>query len=831
MKTILKTGFWLGMAAWLAVPALAQDRQQMRERMQQMRIGEVRGTVVDDDTGEPLASATVALWSVRDSSLVTGVVADVNGAFVIDQLFPGRYYAKVSFLGFLPETIDGIALPRDAPKRDLGTIRLQPDAQQLEGIEVTSQRETVEFGLDRTVYNTRDQVVTAGGSASEVLQNIPSVEVDIDGKLSLRGNQNVAVQINGKPAPVRGDFLATFLQQLPGDAIERIEVIPNPSAKYDPDGMAGIINIVLKQDADLGLSGGVTVGAATGDKYNASGNVNFQRGKFSLYTSYGFRYDDRTSLGENLREDFFRNPTTILDQDNDGIRNRVSHLLSANTDYRLSDKGTLSASALVTLRQGSDEEAVAYLFQNAADGSQLNVYNRGTDGDEDGFNMDYSLGYKHIVTPREHEFSADLRYNHSAEDDFELFNQQYTLLDGNPSDLLIRQQTTLDALTDEGELQVDYVRPLGRFALEAGGKSTLRRLDNTFYSESFDADLGVFQPDVNLNNAFIYDEQVHAVYGILSTDLGAFSVQGGLRAEQAFTDFSLETTNEAFDNNYFSLFPSAFVSYKLTEGSQLKASYSKRINRPRTRQLNPFTSFDDPLNLRVGNPALNPEYTHAFEVGYQWFNRIGSLSLTPFFRRTVDTIERFKSLDPGTGVSTLTFRNFDTRDSYGAEVVGSLRLGQKINSFASFSAYRVVTDASNVGDDLSNNAFSWSVRGNVSWQVRRGLDVQAFAFYRAPFEIAQGRISSFFITNFAVRQQLMGDKASLSLRLSDPFDQMRFRFEIADQFYAQESFRKRESRVLYLTFTYNFGSNNDRNRNRNRDRGGMDEGGGDVGID
>ena len=785
--------------------AHAQIPRGQRARMQQMLIGQIGGQVLDDETGQPIGTATVAVWSLPDSSLVTGAVTDDAGRFVIDRLRPGRYYVKVTFVGFRPYLSEVLTLSRQAPSVDLGEIRLLPDTAQLEDIEVTAERETVTFALDRTVYNVKDQPAGLGGSATDVLQNVPSVEVDGEGKVSLRGNQNVAILINGKPAPVRGDFLTTFLQQIPSNMIDRVEVIPNPSAKYDPDGMAGILNIVLRQDAELGLGGGITLGAATGDKYNASGNLTYQKGKITLAGSYGFRNDERRSEGYDFRENRYATPLSYLEQNRDGTRRNRSHLINLSADYSLSRKNTLSAGAMLSTGSGKNDNLNIY-EQLGSLRELTGGFDRLTRSEGDRLNMDYHLSFRRIVEPSRHELTVEARFNRRTNDDLDAYTQRLLAEDGTALDPPFqRQHDDRKSRENEWTAQLDYTRPLGSLKLETGLKSNLRRLDNDFFSETYDPVLARFAPDVNLNNEFRYEEQVHAGYGILSGSMGRWQAQAGLRVEQALTNFDLKTTGETFDNDYFSLFPSAFVAYKLADTRQVKLSYSKRIRRPRTRMLNPFASFNDPLNLFVGNPRLLPQYTHAFELTYQQFSRFGSLSLTPYFRRTVNKFERFKTVDPETGVSILTFRNFDTSDSYGAEIVGSVRLGKRLSGFASFNFFKVITDGSNVDSDLGNDAYSWSTRANLSWEITRGLSMQAFYFYRAPMDVAQGHISSFSMANIALRKKVLRDRGAIGIRVSDPFDQMGFRFEVDEETLYQRGERNWESQVVYLTFSYNFG--------------------------
>ncbi len=790
-----------------------------------MMQGKISGAVVDDQSGEPVASATVGVWSKRDSSLVTGAITEADGTFAIEGLRGGRFYVQVSFVGFVTQTIDDIALGADTATADLGTIRLAPDTQMLDEVEVSADREFIEIGVDRTVYNVKDQLVSLGGSASNVLENIPSVEVDIDGNVSLRGNQNVAILINGRPAPMQGQALASFLQGLPADAVDRVEVIPNPSAKYEPDGMAGLLNIVLTQNRDLGLGGSLSLSAATQQNYNASATLTYQKGKVNLMTSYGFRYGTRDVDGTRFFENRINTPLTFLNQDSFDERDGISHNLNTSFDYRLSDQNTLTASAMLSHR-GSNTSGLTAYAERADDQTLTARYDRLSVGDGTDFSMDYRLGLRRVVDPGKHEFIAELRYEQDRDDEFDRFTQQVFEPFDAPTGVVVEQQTNeQDETSNETSLQIDYVRPFGgEGKLEAGYKGSLEHLGSDFYAETFDPLTARWMPDPNFINTFSYDLQIHAAYGILAQQWGKIGVQAGVRLEQALTDFTLETTDEAFENNYFSVFPSAFVTYKLTDTRTAKLSYSKRINRPRTRgwfnQLNPFDTNDDPLFRRVGNPYLKPEYVHAFEASLSQFTEKTSLTLTPYFRRTVDVI-RWRDTVDDAGVTTTTFENFDTSDSWGAEIIGTLRLGQRFNAYASFNAYKIVTDGSNVDSDLSNDAFGFSTRANATINVREGLDLQLSHFYSSPIDIENGHISARQMSSLALRQKLLNDKASLSLNVRDIFNTMGFSLWREDARFYTEFERDWQSQSIGLTFTYNFGQ---ARRDRRRDRGDYEGG-------
>jgi outer membrane receptor protein involved in Fe transport len=779
--------------------------------MGQMPSGEVRGVVQDGTSLRPLGSASVAVHSVRDSTLVTGALTRADGGFRIEGLRPGRYYVRVSFIGYAPELTGEFTLTPNALQADLGAIKLAQAAVAVDGVTATAERSQVTIAPDRNVFNVRDMPAVAGGTATDALRNVPSLEVDIDGRVSLRGSQNVAVQINGRAAPMRGDQLAMFLQQLPANMLERIEVIPNPSARFDPEGMAGIINIVLRQNADLGTSYGFSASAGTNDRYNLSGNVGHQQGPLTLFSSYGFFTDQRESKGFNYRENRFASPLTILEQDVDGTFSPTSHNFNASAEYKLGRRDVVNSSLMLSAREMENSSINIYrdlTSDRALTGQTL----RTQTSLNDGLTFDYGLGFRRTIQPRTHELSADLRLNRNRNDAQNLFRHQLLGLDGtNATDQPGLQTNELDAATTNYSLQLDYTRPLGTATrLETGYRGTLRQMDNDFTVSSFDSALGYYVIDADRTNSFRFDEQVHAAYGVLGHTLGKLNLQGGLRMEQALTDFDLKTTNERFENDYFSFFPSGLVAYNLSDQQQLRASYSKRVRRPDTGQLNPFAlaggrgpgETEDHLNLFRGNPYLKPEYTHAFELGYQRTGTLGTLQVSPYFRRTTDAVRRVKTIDDS-GVSTTTFQNLASSDSYGTDVTGSFRLG-RLNGFGGFNAYRVVTDGSNLDTDVSNDAFTWSTRGSVTYRVNPSFDLQGFVMYRAPMDVELGRISSMTMSNLSARYRF-NQRANVSLRVMDPFNLMNFSFTTFDDRHFQKSTRQFGARGAFLTFQYSYG--------------------------
>ena len=794
--------------------------------------GTVSGTIIDDISNDPIPSATVALWASRDSSLITGTITQPDGTFTIDGIRPGSYYVQLSFVGYETALIADIQLGRDGMNKDIGTVKMRADTQMMDEVEVAAEREFIEVGIDRTVYNTKDQMVTAGGSASDVLENIPSVEVDIDGNISLRGSQNVAILINGRPSPMTGEALIAYLQGLPSEVLERVEVIPNPSAKYEPDGMAGILNLELKKDKDLGLSGSLTTSVSEPTSVSTSGNVSFQKGKFGIFTGYGFRYSERGGGGWRYSENRITDPFSLLDQVDDDFRSGTSHNVNTSLDYQVGDKSTLTFASRLSVR-GSDDEGFRQYTEYDLD-ALSERYDRNSIEEDSDISTEYRLAYRNIVDPGKQELSIEVEYEREWEEESSDHTQfLYDLTDMAVTSLDEQQYDVQDQNNQEGSFQLDYMRPMefGKDGkLEMGLRSDLERLDSGYYLEDLDLNSGNLIPDLSRNNTFIYDMHIHAAYGIVGAKVGKVGVQVGVRLEQAFTNFNLETTNESFENNYFSAFPSAFAVYEFSQEKTLKLSYSKRINRPRTggrfNQLNPFDSNEDPLFRRVGNPYLKPEYVHAFELSYTTFSEATSLTLTPYFRHTVDEIRFFQRLQDD-GITLLTFENFDSSNSWGMEAIGTLKQGRRFNAFLSMNAYRVVTDGSSVDTNLSNKAIGFSSRANATYNVNPTTAVQFSYYYRAPMNIENGRMAERQSADLAIRQKLFNDRANLSLRVRDVFDTMGFRVLREDDRFLQEINRNFQSQSIGLSFTYNFGQQQNRRRNRdNQDRG--QGGGGDF---
>jgi outer membrane receptor protein involved in Fe transport len=768
--------------------------------------GELRGSVLDE-SGAPVARASVAVRSTSDSALVAGAIAGDNGAFRIQGLRPGTYLLRVTSLGFRPR-IQEFTIDDATPRVALGGIRLSRVAVTLEGVQVSSERATVTIEPDRNTYRAKD-VAPAAGNASEVLDAVPSVQVDGDGKVSLRGNENVVVQINGRPSPLRGTQLGGYLKALPANVLERIEVIPNPSAKQDPEGMAGIINIVLKQNADLGWSGGANLGFANSDRYNGSGNVGYQRGRLTLFTSYGRYFDHRGVFGINDREryDALRSLLSVTEQDIDERSGNDGHNLHTSADYKLNRRDVLSNALSLNLRRFTNGMASAYT-ELSSSRALLDRYDRLRDTDNEGRMVDYTLAFKRTFEPRNHELSTEVRLNRSHDEDRTTLWKQPFASDGSPSGSRVEGESNdLDAVTRQLTGQLDYTRSLAkRTKIESGYKGTARWLDRDYVVNKDALGTGAWIRS-NLSNAFEFDEKVHAAYAVVSYGIAKFDLQAGLRAEYASRNFALAEPATSYPYEYGSLFPSGIVLYNLSDASQVKLSYSRRVRRPGTQELNPFPSFFDVQNVFIGNPELNPEYTDAFELGYTRNGKVGSVQFSPFYRRTSNVIRvdinTADTLD-GREVTTVSFRNLATANSWGADLNGTLRMGSRFNGFAGFNVFKIVTDGGSQSA-LSSSAVTWMGRVNGTTQLSKTFSLQGSYFYRAPMKIERGRFAAQQSTSFTVRQKVRGDAAVVGLRVVDPFKTSGFKIRAGDDNVIQITERNFGVRGVFLTFQYTYG--------------------------
>jgi len=781
---------------------LAQEREEPT--------GMLTGQVVDEQTDEPLEGATVALWreTAEDSTLVTGTVTGPDGRFRFEEVPLQAYALRISFVGYDDRRFANTRPRADEAAGDLGTIRLARETEQAGEVEVTADRPAAQIQTDRTVYNTAERAVNTGGTAQNVLENLPSVQIDTDGSISFRGNESVAIHINGEPASLQGQSLVSYLRSLPAGAVQRVEIIPNPSAKYEPEGMAGIINIVLERDIESGWGGGVTAGtrADANGRYGGNGSVNvgYQAEGVRFVTTYSYRRGGEEDEDTRFVEQFSNTgPNTLVDQSGTEEELERSHSLTSRLNYSLAEATSLNFEGTFSLRR--DESTGRNLERRffgsttgTPDSTNVRVLEE-TSGDE---TVDGRLSVEHAFVEDEHTLEAQVQYDRDFEDGdntYRNFAQQGDDLAADP-----RSTEYDDVGEDEqdGALEVDYRRPLGGFELETGYKGTYRRLES---DQTFRRVLP--NREVTSSSDFTFDEQVHAVYGILSRDLGDFGVEAGLRGETVNTTIDVVGDDEV-DNDYVSLYPSAFLTYEPSERRQARLSYSKRVDRPNLWDINPIEDNENPTFREQGNPTLDPEYIHSFELTatQRWGG--ASVTVTPYVRHTVNEIEEIERDTTINGRQVVLRRaeNFSSSTSYGTELVATFNWNDRIEGTLSGNVFRSVTDGSNLSTDLSNDAVTYSTRANLRGEIREGLQVEFSQFYRPATDIPGGRMDRITSTEVALQQQLFGGDGSLTFRVDDLFDATEFNVRRRTNNFFQESTFQWGAREFSLTFQYTFGT-------------------------
>ncbi len=785
--------------------------------------GEIHGRVVNAANETPIGIATVDVTDSGTVALRAHTSTDVAGSFRVQGLPPGRYRIRIIALGYAPRELTPVAIGPASPSVDVGTVSLTAAALVLQPLQVTGRKQDVELAPDRNIYAVRDMPTTRGGTALDVLRNVPAVDVDIDNVVSLRGNTGVVLQINGRPSPLKPAQLGNFLAQLPADMVDKVEVIPNPSARENPEGEAGIINIVLKQNAAEGRSGGLTIGGGTTGHADVGGNLGYERGPLSLYGSYGFLRDNRPRRDTIFRENDYQAPLTFLEEA--GLRTQVplAHTLTGSAGYHLGRHDELSADIDYSTR--TEAETYSLLYRDLDSVRALTgLSDRLTRGTNHEFNLDATLAYKHGFPQKGHKLSSELRLVRAREGGPSWVVARTLLPDGTPSDTSALETQDAWEHPDENSLKVDYVRPLSSLVrVETGYRGSLQRFHTTLWTQVFDTAQAAYVPDSTRISDFTYDQVVHAAYGILDAQRGKVLLQGGVRVERATTRFHLKTSGATYDNPYNSVFPSGLIAYNIDDTHQVKLSYSTRIRRPDdTDVLDPTPHYLDPLNISRGNPYLRPEYIRALELGVQRTADRMTLQVTPFFRHTVDAVRTLRTLD-NAGVMTRTFANVATSDAYGTDVTIALK-GGRLSGFAGASAFRQVSNAANLGPGLSAKTFGWTTRTNATFRASSTIDVQALLSYQAPMTVEQGRNASRTRFTLAARKKLMEDRMSIALRVIDPFNAFRESSTTIDPRFYQVSDRRRAIRGLLLSVNWTFGKpHEEQNREPN------DLGEGDVG--
>jgi outer membrane receptor protein involved in Fe transport len=791
--------------------------------------GTLTGIIQDAVSQAPIDYVHVVLFKDGNTVPLKSVSSSENGAFRFDNLQAGNYRLEASLLGY--QALKQTCTVKTGQPTDLGTLHLQPDAKQLAAAEVRGIRSAMRMDIDKRVFSVDQNIASAGASASDVLKDIPSVDVDQEGAVSLRNSSNVTIWINGKPAGLNSDNQAQVLEQMPAESIDKIEVVTNPSSKFSAEGTAGIINIVLKKDRKAGYYGSVRAGVSHPFGYDYGANLMYSSSKIDAYTTLGRRRHSNQGTGNSRRETYTSNPLTLLTDtstllsDTEQDFNMGGLFFRGGVDYHLNNKHTLSLSGFAMTGERGFDSQIDYDYR-LPDGSSSRFVDRTSGSLGNHTNLEVTLDYQWEIE-EDHRFQTNLSFGKRAMNDNSDFAQTETRGDGTPVAPTFQRQTGDGGHTD-WEFQADYTNQLNeRFRLEAGLKSdwTVRGSGNDIFNTAIPT-VGQW-PDYS--SQFDYDEKIHAAYATFTgKGWGGFGYQLGLRGEYsdiAFHSATMPSGDQLDKHKYYAdLFPSVFLSYTLREGFDVQLNYSRRINRPRGRSLNPFTDISDSTNIRFGNPNLAPEYANAFEINLIRVLENHTLSASAYHRLSSSVIQDIRYLNQG--ILYQTPANVTTSTSSGLELVAKDRLSKWLETTSTVNLYHTRLNGFTYrgSDYKGSEGFSWNARVNGTLLLSRSLTGQISGFYNAPRIMAQGRMNSNFRVDAGLRQSFMDRSLLIALNARNLLNSFNFSSSSYGPGFYQESHNQFFGRTLQLTVTWNFGNMKPKQKKPNGENGNREDG-------
>ena len=815
----------------LSINTFAQRPQ--RPQGQEQQPIKITGTVLDQDDGQPLEYATLVLHSVDNPEKVTGGITNIDGEFEVEAL-PGKYNVSIEYISYKTYKLPNQLLSKST---DLGIVKLALDVSQLEGVEVVGEKTTVEVRLDKKIYNIGKDLTTSGATISDALNNVPSVNVDVEGAISLRGNENVRILINGKPSALAGFGSTDALRELPADAIEKVEVITSPSARYDAEGTAGILNIVLKREKTLGFNGLVNVNIGYPGQSGISVNANLRTDKFNIFNTLGYRYND--SPGNAFYENSYTNGQYgQINEDRDYTRRSKGLNNNFGVEYFITKKSSITGSFFMRFQDGDDlTENYSNYFEN---GLLTRQSFREEIELEDEENYQFSLNYMNNIDDDGQKLTVDLQYSNGDEVENSTIDDNNTFPNLSLNTLESVYQNEIE---DEYLVQADYVLPMGDAQFEAGYRGTFDKEVTDYKLDSLNRATGLFVTNEDLTNKFKYEENVNAVYTQYGNKFGKFSFLAGLRLEntqlkgEVTSDYDTSAVEEAlgedvdlnFDKNYLGLFPTLNFIFEIGEMENISLGYNRRINRPRGRFINPFPSRSSRANIFQGNPDLDPAYSNSFDLGY--LKRWDKLTLTSsvYYKRETNS---FEYIQEATGqVTTDSVRiirslpiNLSSNERIGAEagVLYNPKKWLRLNGSVNF--FKFSSEGEHNGTDYGTDNTSWFARFSSKVSLPKKIEWQTNAFYMGPRQNSQTETKGMLSLNLAFSKDIMKDKGTLSLNVSDLLNsRKRQSYTVSDDFTSRSEFQFRP-RSITLSLRYRI--NQTKENNRKQGKGGNENGGG-----
>ncbi|MBF0695119.1 MAG: TonB-dependent receptor [Flavobacterium sp.] len=746
------------------------------------------GKVLDKTSNQPISYVTIVVK--KDGAIASGGITDDNGLFEVKKLEAKSYQVEISFMGYKTYTTTA-DFSTGQSSISLGTILLEDETTQLQDVTIIAERSTIEQKIDRKVINVGRDLTTAGATASDIMSNVPSVNVDQDGRISLRGNENVRILVDGRPTNIDA---AQLLKQIPSTSIKRIELITNPSAKYNPEGMSGIINIVLHKNSNDGFNASINTGVtfAESPKINNSVNMNYRRGKVNFFGTYGNNFGDQYNDGSISRLDDKPNQQTL-----NIVNDNNSHLFKVGMDYYIDDRNTISIYTNQNFYSGVG--LINVDLRDPRPGESLFQRSKYV---TDNTNGAYNLAYKHLFKKEGQTLDVELNYSDYVEEQKAFFDTAFddATMPGRAyrDDILdARQNTTVN---------LDYVSPVGKTGnLELGAEARLVRTQTDYFNTGASFEDAIYD----------YDLDIYSAYATFGQRFDKFSYQLGARFESYKVNAVLNGA-EVYSDDYVTLYPSASLTYSPREKDMFQLSYSRRVDRPSLEQTKPVREFATPKMISFGNPELDPQFTNSVEVNYTRSLEKGSISGGLFLRSINDEINRYIYPDPENPDSQImTYDNFDNNTAFGFELSANYKITkwwdvQPAIDYSNISQRGVVSvEDTNTGNytfiEREADVAAFNARLNSNFKATKSLRFLVFGFFRSGVEGIQFHTNDMYKIDIGARYSFLKDKASLSLRFNDVFDTMEFSYDTPYP-YAQKARFGWESQSVFINFNYSFGA-------------------------
>ena len=780
----------------------------------------VRSKVEDTQTGESMPFVNVAVYNRSSSKFVKGAITDEKGLFYIDNLPYGDYTVKLTYIGYTTLEKE-FSVTKDKRNMNFKKLYMNDNSQTLDEVTVTAQRPTMRLEVDRKSFDVSQDITNAGGDATDVLENIPSIEVDTDGNISLRGNTSVEVWINGKASGLTSDNRAEILQQLPSESIERIEVIDNPSAKFSAEGSAGIINIILKKNRQAGYYGSVQAGGSSRGSANVNGNLNFNVGRFEGYASLGYRHRSNDGGSMSYQEYLNTNQYQSYTADNDRMGNNL--FARAGLTYRATDKDEFTLSGMTMVGGHHNGGTTPYHYGTIGAPQDSYIMLRRSTGSSD-MNIYYGeFNYRHNFTDKHYlDFTVD--FNKWKMNQSNIYQDSTTYIDEMLPTEYDYQNRPMHNNNRSWEVKLDYENPItDKIMLQAGYQGNFSRENSPQESYIDDSSWeGVNQVENQAYyNRFIYNMDLHALYATATMKFGRLGVMAGLRGEYWHVNtesYNYEQEHDPskrdnpFKKDYFQLFPSVFLSYQIDETQQLQLNYTRRLRRPWGGQLNSFKNTRDASMISFGNPELTPEFSNSFSLNYLKTWEEHSMLISAYYRPTSDVIQRIKYQSSTDNMMYQTYMNVSNSLSTGLELVLKNKICRILDLTTTANAYYYKLDGFTYNIDgqtitgESNNNFTWNARMQASLMLPWDISLQLSGRYRARQVITQGYRKANFSMDLGLRKTFLNKKLTLAINCRDLLNTRKFENYTSSDTFTRYQKNWRSGRTVNLSLTWNFGN-------------------------